>query len=247
MLLSAILASSSAALAAGGEQRIPSTGIVVDGTRLSFEPKTCTTGQTGFAWGLGSVQVKVLGHEDGKCVFDYIWEVEGAGNYRVDRVRVPVNAGPVVIEAGDSKGGPNHWSFVYTSFTKEQATLVRLSNFGWSEVPVGKEFASYQEFREGDDSPPIKRGDQVTFRFIVFLDEKFINRAGAQWRIQRVTMRVGEGVQWLDAVAGEMKPHEIRRIRVPVKIAGPAGKWLPGYETSPTIYAEMQLIGVERK
>ena len=41
------------------------TSIVVFGSSLSFDPKTCRRGQAGFGWGLGSVQVNVLGRDDG--------------------------------------------------------------------------------------------------------------------------------------------------------------------------------------
>jgi hypothetical protein len=234
----------------GGGRSEKSSPVVVEGRRLTFDPKTCTEGEGGFAWGLGSVHVRVLGREDDHCVFDYRWEIEGAGNYQVYRVRVPVASGPVVIAAEGRKGEKEHtWSGVYTSFTARQAELLRRMRFGWFEVPLGEEFAKYHEFRAGDEARPVRRGDKVTLRVLVFLDDKFTNVAGAKWRRHSVTTRIGEGGpwRWAQAVAEGMTPYEIRRVLIPARVAGPARTWLPGYEDGATVCAEVQLIGVERK
>jgi len=239
--------------AAPSREQLPitsSTGVVVTKTKLSFDPKTCTEGKGGFGWALGSVSVTILGQQDGKCIFDYQWEVEGAGNYQVYRVRVPVGSGPVVIEAEDRQvDQEHHWSSVYTSFTAEQAELVRRMQFAWFEVPVGKEFARYQEFRAGDEAPPVGRGDTVTLRVLVFLDEKFTELAGVKLQRQSVTTRVGDGGpwQWAQSVAEGMRPYEVRRVQVPAKVAGPARDWLPGNVDGSTVCAEVQVIAVERK
>src|SRR5689334_22217673 len=74
--------------------------IPVDKAHLTFDPRTCPEGaRGGFAWGLGSVYVKVVERRGAFCVFDYKWEVEGAGNFQVHRVTVPQDGGPVVIDA----------------------------------------------------------------------------------------------------------------------------------------------------
>jgi hypothetical protein len=233
-----------------GEGPEPSSPVVVKGGRLTFDPKTCTEGEGGIAWALGSARVRILGREGDLCVFDYRWEVEGAGNYQVHRVRVPVNSGPVVIEPGAREGGKEHfWSVVYTSFTAQQAGPALNYFQGWYEVPVGNEFVKFQEWRPGDEARPALRGDKVTLRVLVYLDDKFTNLAGAKWRRQSVVTRIGEGGewQWAQAVAEGMTPYEVRRVRVPVKIAGPARDWLPGHVDGSTAYLEVQLIAVERK
>jgi hypothetical protein len=233
-----------------GEAPEKSSPVVVKGGRLTFDPKTCTEGEGGIAWSLGSARVRVLGREGDLCVFDYRWEVEGAGNYQVHRVRVPVNSGPVVIDAAVREGGKEHfWSVVYTSFTAEQARLVRKYFKGWSEVPVGKEFVKFQEWLPGDEAKPALRGDKVTLRALVYLDDKFTNLAGAKWRRQSVVTLLGGGKEWewAQAVAEGMTPYEVRRVQVPVNIAGPARDWLPGYKDGSTAYLEVQLIAVERK
>ena len=233
-----------------GEAPEKSSPVVVKGGRLTFDPKTCTEGEGGIAWSLGSARVRVLGREGDLCVFDYRWEVEGAGNYQVHRVRVPVNSGPVVIEPGAREGGKEHfWSVVYTSFTAEQARLVRKYFKGWSEVPVGKEFVRFQEWLPGDEANPALRGDKVTLRALVYLDDKFTNLAGAKWRRQSVVTLLGGGKEWewAQAVAEGMTPYEVRRVQIPVTSAGPARDWLPGYKDGSTAYLEVQLIAVERK
>jgi hypothetical protein len=227
-----------------------SSPVVVKGGRLTFDPKTCTEGGGSIAWGLGSASVRVLGREGDLCVFDYRWEIEGAGNYQVHRVRVPVNSGPVVIDSGVKKGGKEHfWSGIYTSFTAEQAPLARRMSFGWFEAPVGKEFVKYLEWRPGDEAKPVLRGDKITLRVMIYLDDKFTNLAGAKWRRQSVVTRLGDGKDWAwaEAVAEGMTPYEVRRVQVPVNIFGPARDWLPGYKDGSTAYVELQLIAVERK
>jgi hypothetical protein len=233
-----------------GEGSEKSSPVVVKSGRLTFDPKTCTGGEGIITWALGSAGVRVLGREGDLCVFDYRWEVEGAGNYQVHRVRVPANSGPVVIEHGAKDGGKEHfWSVIYTSFTAEQAGPARHYFKGWFEVPVGKESVKYQEWRPGDEARPALRGDKVTLRALVYLDDTFTNLAGAKWRRQSVVTRLGDGKEWgwAEAVAEGMTPYEVRRVQVPVKIAGPARDWLPGYEDGSTAYVELQLIAVERK
>jgi hypothetical protein len=233
-----------------GEGPNKSSSVVVKGGRLTFDPKTCTEGEGSIAWGLGSAGVRVLGREGRLCVFDYRWEVEGAGNYQIHRVRVPINSAPVVIDSGVTNGGKEHfWSGIYTSFTAKQATLARRMQFGWFEAPVGKEVVKFHEWRPGDEARPALRGDKVTLRALVYLDDKFTNLAGAKWRRQSIVTRLGDDTEWgwAQVVAEGMKPYEVRRVQVPVKIAGPAREWLPGYKDGSAAYVELQLIVVERK
>jgi hypothetical protein len=70
----------------------------------------------------------------------------------------------------------------------------------------------------------------------------------SEWS-KKVTTRIGEGGNWLwaQAVAEEMTPYEIRHVRVPVELAGPAKGWGRGFEEGATLYAEMQLVDVERE
>src|SRR6476469_7926889 len=92
----------------------PSSQIVVDKKKLTFDPKTCTEGTGQFFWGHGSCAVKVLGHKDGDCVFEYDAEVEMGRT--VYLVRVPVNSGPVSIAEGIVRRGETSYTGIITSF-----------------------------------------------------------------------------------------------------------------------------------
>src|SRR5262249_37766887 len=152
-------------------------------------------GEGGFGWSLGSVHVTVLRHEEGKCVFEYRWEVEGAGNYVVHRVKVPIDSGPVVIEARRERAADkNHWSTVFTSFTKDQAVLVRKGGFGWLEdrVQGTDEFVAHRRSAQGK-GPAAAKGDKATLRFAVYEDAKFERLADRAKQRQTVELTLGAG------------------------------------------------------
>jgi hypothetical protein len=228
---------------------------IVKGKSLAFDPKTCRSGVgPRLDWGLGSVVVTVLGHEKDHCVFDYRWEVENPLGHVVHRVRVPIDSRPVVIEADMNKGTAEHrWSVIYTSFTNQQAKLVRRVHRGWQEDLVDEtdQFVIHQFANFGDVDKPLKHGDKVTFRFVIYLefaDGNFRNVAGDKWRTQTVTLTLGKdaGWKWIQAVAEGMQLYEIQRVRVPARIAGDAKNWLPGYKDDSQILAEMQAIAAEK-
>lgn len=220
--------------------------IDVSKTKLTFDPKTCSEGKGEFGWGLGSVHVTVLGHEDGKCVFDYRWEVEGAGNYQVHRVKVPTDSGLVVIEADRERGTKkNHWSVVFTSFTQEQTLLVRKARFGWFEdlVDGTEEFAAQRRSAQGKGAAPTK-GHKATLRFAVYGDAKFDRLADGAKQRQTVELTLGAGKawKWVELAAAEMTVGERRQVKLPVKIAEGAKDWLPGLKPEAMIYLEMELL-----
>jgi hypothetical protein len=250
--LSAVLAAAPAGREGGcAEPRKNSSPVVVEGQRLTFDPKTCTEGRGMFFWGLGSVRVTVLGHKDDHCVFDYQWEVEGAGSHVVHRVRVPAGSGPVVIDAGDRKGKEeHHWSYVFTSFTKKQATLIRRAGRQWIEdlVEGTGQFVAYHTTRRGDPHKPVAVGEKVALRFTVYAGEDFKQRAQRARQGQVVTLRVGSGTnwKWARAASAEMAPGEVRRVRLPARIAGAAKDWLPGVKNDQTLFLEMELTAAGR-
>jgi hypothetical protein len=174
----------------------------------------------------------------------------------VYRVSAPIDSGPVIIDAAQHDRRDAHgWSGgVFTSFTKEQATLIRSSRFGWFVDPlVGtKESVSHRPFRPGDRDRTLSDGDTVTVRFLVYLprpDGEFGNLAGEQWQRQAATIPLAGETQWRWAqhVLRDMKLYEVRQVRVPARIAGPAARWLPGYDEKSEILVEMQVVAVERK
>jgi len=228
-----------------------SSPISVAGQRLTFDPNTCTEGTGMFFWGNGSVRVTVLGHKDGHCVFDYQWEVEGAGNHLVHRLNVPTNSGPVVIDAERREtDGAHQWSIVFTSFTEQQATLIRRASFGWLEdlVEGTGEFVAYRAPQRGSLDQPATTGEKMTLQFTVYADETFKKPlAGA--KPEQVTLTVGQGEdwKWVRVASAGMAPGEIRQVRLPAKIAEDAKGWLSGVEDGKTIFLKMERTAMKQK
>src|SRR5262245_23142243 len=98
IVLAAVALTAGARPAVQSQDQKTASQVVVDRTKITFDPKTCTAGRGHFFWGLGSSAVKVLGHKDGHCIFEYTAEVEMG--HTVYLVRVPLDSGPVTIEAG---------------------------------------------------------------------------------------------------------------------------------------------------
>lgn len=227
-----------------------SSSIIVEGHRLRFNPKTCTQGQGGFGWGNGSASVTILGHQEGKCIFDYQWEVEGAGSYQVHRVKVPLDQ-EVIIEAEDGKSDEkHHWSVVFTSFTQEQATLIRRAGFRWIEdlVEGTNQFVRYQTHREGQFKKKILEGDHVTLQFAVYSSEEFKKLAMGVRQGEKVSLIIGKrnDWMWIRTAIGDMTLGEIRRVCLPSSIAGEANQWLAG-TNEPSIFLEMELVRLENQ
>ena len=230
---------------AGATPQRKSSPVIVTDQRLTFDPKTCTEGRGMFFWGLGSVDVTVRGHKEGNCVFDYQWEIEGAGSYVVHRVRVPIGSGPVVIVAGDHKDEQEHyWSGVFTSFTKKQATLIRRASFGWCEdlVEGTNQFVAYRTTRREELRPLAVAAEKVTLRFTVYAGDDFKQLAPKAKQGQVVTLNEGQGkgLIWARVAAAGMMPGEVRQVRLPATIAGPAKGWLPGIGDDTILFLEME-------
>lgn len=117
------------ALAAGGCQRSSTagrpteatagSGLQITKTNIVFIPSACKAGSAVLWLGLGSASVKLLGHADGHCVFDYTFEIEGG--YSTYRCRVPLSTERVTIEAVGS-------SEVRTSFDLKGCKLLKTGN-----------------------------------------------------------------------------------------------------------------------
>lgn len=107
------------------EESPTSSPVIVAQKKLTFDPKTCTSGRGLIYGGLGSAAVKVLRHEDGDCVFEYMHEIEmGVTIYLV---RVPLDSGPVTVQV-------NERSDFITSFSLDKASILRQGNIhevGW--------------------------------------------------------------------------------------------------------------------
>lgn len=223
---------------------LPTTPIMVEGKRLSFDPKTCTRGEAGFDWSLGSVRVKVLGHKKEHCLFDFTEEVEGG--YTVYRCRVPLDSGPVTIEEGTVQNGESTATGIVTSFVKGDH-IVRRGNFfdGWQDVLVEKtnHYVSIQP-EGGQAGPPVPPGAKLVLRFRIYADDSFAAYADGAKQRQEVTTVLGEPHEWkwvAPAVEG-ITLGERRRLRIHSRIAGGAKEWQPTLLDGQSLYLEMELI-----
>lgn len=233
--------------ARGGEPAKQPAAIIVEEQRLTFDPKHCHSGTAMFYWGLGSARVTMRGPQQGRCVFDYQWEVEGAGAYQVHRVRVPLDSGPVVIDAARRDPDPkHHWSSIYTSFTKSQATLIRSAGLAWIEDRIeGSDlFVAHQLHQQGRPLRSAQPGERITLQFTLYADQKFDRLAPRARQGQTATLTGGktDGWPWLRAASAAMSPGEVRRVRLPARAAAGARAWLPALRSDEQLYLEMKRL-----
>lgn len=109
-------------------------GLVVTKDAITIDPTVCTRGTGTLFFGLGSVQVKVVGQQEGQCVFDYTLDVEGG--YTTWRCRVPVSDPPVVIQRNSD--GAEFQKWVKTSIDLSKCEKIEAGNvhFGPSTRPA---------------------------------------------------------------------------------------------------------------
>jgi len=168
------------------------TPILVEKSSLTFNPATCMRGSAGFGWGLGSVQVNVLGRENGHCVFDFTNEIEGG--YTVYRCQAPVMVKEVRIyeQNGD----------IQTSFDLKAAKIVGGGNLlmdlpqadapRWTVQSVpGSGYVNYVTTRSTGKGAASKKGDQITIRYTLLADDLKTPLPGAG--PQELTFAIGAG------------------------------------------------------
>lgn len=227
--------------AALSQDKSASSKVVVGKKKLTFDPKTCTEGQGHFFWTYGSSAVKILGHKDGHCVFEYTAEVEMG--HLIYHVRVPVDSGPVTIEESTDTG-------IFTSFPLDKAKVMRRGGVrGYWEVRVGDTDA-FVRFgpTEGRSEMEPRKGDRVKFRFRVYDGPGFKERLPNAADDPSVEFVVGAGKAWawLETAMEYMTVGDVRQVDVPIKIAEGAKKWLPDPNAAKTLYVEIRLVSLER-
>ena len=252
--LIAIIMLTSAALASGADakQNKPAnegTHISVEGTSLTFDPKTVMRGgggQCGFGWGFGSVRVVILGREDNSCVFDFTDEVEGG--FRVYRCRVPLDK-PVRIDVQKNE--------IVTSFKLNEDMVIRGGNI-LLELP-GTRSGPQLEWKENiadvivGTGAAAQRGKRVSIRCRFFADDSFHSRmlfcsefVGIE-RYHDLSFTLGEskvGGALEQAVLG-MKVHG-RRLAVLSDEAAPLiVERLGGVQPGTQLGIEIELVKVE--
>ncbi len=170
-------------------EELASSPVIVSGTQIRFVPATCWEGSGFFYWGLGSVSLRVVGHEGDECVFDYMHEVEGG--YSVLRCRVPLSEPHVVIrEARRSDVGDyGTRASIVTSFPLEDCECIE-SGSVWEKLDELTEssyrqrqvydtnFVSYVRGFEQGTEPFAEQGSTIVADFTLYEDRRWESPAG---------------------------------------------------------------------
>jgi hypothetical protein len=229
-------------------QDAPATKVVVEGQKLTFDPKTCAPGRGRFDWGLGSCTVTVLGRAGGKCRFEYEEEVEmGRTVYLVE---VPVGSGPVTVKVDRVTRGGSTYSWPVTSFPLDMAKVVRRGGGrGIMSVRIGDTdaFVSIHP-SETRSEMAARKGDRVKYWFDLYDGPRFETRLpGAPFRPVAEFEAGSAGVwPWLAIAAEGMTVGERRRVEVPVAAAAGTAAWLPKGSAATDLYVEVSLVAVGR-
>jgi hypothetical protein len=228
--------------AAWSQDKKASTKIVVEKTKITFDPKTCVEGRGVIFWGHGSSSVKIIGQQDGHCVFEYIAEVEmGQAHYVI---RVPVDSGPVTVSTDPLGMG------ITTSFPVDKSKVVRRGggHGAWEvRVPGTDEFVGYRPGEQRSEMEP-RPGDKVKFRVRVYDGREYTKVLPMTEPHPAVEFVVGSGKgwPWLETAMEFMTVGDRRQVHVPAKVAPDLRKWLTDAKVSETLYVELSLVSLER-
>ena len=225
-----------------------SSKVVVEGTSLTFDPKTCTGGRGLFFWGHGSCAVTVLGHQGGKCAFEYAEEVEMGTT--VYLVRVPVDAGPVTVRIDNVTKGGSTYDWPVTSFPLDKAKVVRRGGGRgiWSyRVGDTDDFVAVHPSERRSEMIP-REGDAVKFRFELFTGRDFKDGLpGVAFQPTAEFVAGSDAVwPWLRIAMEDMTVGDRRRVEVPAEVADGAKAWLPKGSKEPVLYLEVSLLSIGR-
>jgi hypothetical protein len=224
-----------------------SSKVVVEGTSLTFDPKTCTEGRGQFFWGLGSCAVRVLGREGGRRVFECTEEVEmGATVYLV---QAPPDAGPVTVKIDSVTKDGSTYDWPVTSFPLDKAKVVRRGGRGIWSYRVGDtdDFVGVHPAEPRSEMIP-RAGDAVKFRFELFTGRDFKDRLpGAAFQPTAEFVAGSDAVwPWLRVAIEGMTVGDRRRVEVPAGVAEGAKGWLPKGSKEPVFYLEVSLLSMSR-
>jgi hypothetical protein len=235
LVVVSFVAASAPAQDKGGKKSSP---ITVKGASLTFDPKTCTQGQAGYGWALGSVSVKVLGHRDGHCEFEVTKEIEGG--YMVYLCRVPVDSGPVTIEGGMT---------LKTSFPFEKSKLIRGGNVllgaHWLPLDGTDKLVHFRDTAPGKGGVP-DAGAAVRVRMRFYKDGQFkdLLQGAKQGREIAFTLGSREAWKWLHLAVTEMKAGGKRQVWMDPKTAEGMQELTPGVGADAWLCVELELLSV---
>jgi hypothetical protein len=213
---------------------------VEKGKGLTFDPRTCTSGQALVYWSFGSTSVKVLGHKDGQCVFELTTEVEGG--YKVYLCKVPVDGGPVKIEVGVKPK---------TSFPLDKCKVIRggnvISRSKWVPIEGTEDLVYLRDVAAGKGEAP-RAGDKLRVKLQFFPDHEFKEpRPGT--KPQEIDLVLGDKpvLPWLAAVVTDLPPGGKRQAWLDGKAAVGAKELVPNFDPQERLYFEVEVLSVGGK
>jgi len=222
------------------------TPITMTKDEIRFDPKTCSRGNAGFGFGLGSVRVMVLGREKGLCLFDIYYHLEGGTTQY--RCQIPVGGSPVRI-------GIQNGSELVTSFPRPKGRVVqRASGPGprpavpWRQQSVPKtDYVNYAVDAITGTGAEAKPGTQVTIRLTTYADDQFDRPLPGVAKGQPLRFTVGkrEAGPGLDAAVGGMKVGGKRRLLIRQEVAGRINDLLGGVQPVTQLVVEIELAAAK--
>jgi peptidylprolyl isomerase len=233
---------------APGKVEKPQKATPISATReeVRFDPKTCVRGGAGFGFGLGGVRVMELGRENGRCLFDLCYHLEGGTTQY--RCQVPVGGPPVRV-------GIKNGSELVASFPLPKGTVVqRASGPGsrpavkWRQQSVPKtDYVNYAVDAVAGTGADAKPGTQVTVRLTAHADDQFDRPLPGVEKGQAVRFTVGKGEAGpgLDAAVRGMKVGGKRRLLIRQEVAGRINDILGGVQPATQLVVEIELTAVK--
>ena len=228
------------------QDQVPSSPVTVQGTRITFDPKTCREGKGQFFWGLGSCAVTILGPKGNHCRFEYLEEVEMGS--ALSEVLVPLDSGPVTIQIQTITSGKSSYEWPVTSFPLDQATLIRSSGPTGTTVRIAgtREYLTLPRGEEARSEMRPRKGRTARFRFEFYEDaqcEKPLT--GAAFRpTEDFVMGSDEVWPWMNLVAETMTVGDRQRVELPATAAEGASKWLPAGFAGKVLHVQVNLLAV---
>ena len=226
------------------------TPIRVQGSSLTFQPATCMRGQARFGWGLGSVEVNILGRQRDSCVFHFTEEVEGG--YTVYECRVPID-GPVV-RIYESNGG------ISVSFSLPDAKVLRRGNLlidaddsaatelQWHQQPIGDTgYVNHCAEVVAGSGAVAEKGKRVAICYTLYTDQAYNTiwpGIDSNWNLEFQLGDAGVGAGIETAVTG-MRAAGRRRVVVREEVAAAIRDRLGGLQPGTQLALEIRLDKVE--
>ncbi|MEX2214707.1 MAG: FKBP-type peptidyl-prolyl cis-trans isomerase [Phycisphaeraceae bacterium] len=232
------------------QERVKGTFIKVEESSLTFDPRTVLRGNAGFGWGLGSVQVNILGRDGDACVFDYTDEEEGGFTIYHCRVAldqavmIGVKNGSIVTSFAlkDAKviGGGN---VLLPPQGKVPGLAVQLEQAGVPET----DYVNYHADAIIGSGAAAQRGKRVAVRYRLFADRRFNSEYVDIKSTHELKCTLGGGDigAGLEVAVSGMREGGRRFALLHMKVADLLVKQLGGVQPNTQLAIEIELLSVE--